>query len=214
MATKKQTETAEAKGSIGLKPINRKIYRIRIIGRSPLIQHSWSEKAKKEMRDKHGGKKTKTRDKRDPEQEGKDAAYYTADGKYGIPAMAIKSAMVTAAHKDIGLEKTLVKKALFIYPSVPNLILPMECDEPEIREDNVRVGQGSADLRYRPYFYKWSLEMAWEIDADLLQLADFLTLMDRAGFGVGIGEWRPEKGGENGRFEIDRSFPITEEGIE
>lgn len=201
----------KAKGSVDLKPIKRKIFTVRIVGKSPLIQHAWSEKAKGMMRDKHAGKKSKNRDVRDPEQEGKEAAYYTEDGKYGVPAMAIKAAIIAAAHKDIGIEKTLVKKALFIYPSAPNPIIEMECDEPEIREDNVRVGKGSADLRYRPYFDKWAVEMSWEVDVELLQMKDFMTLVDRAGFGVGIGEWRPEKGGEFGRFAIDPSFPITEE---
>jgi len=193
---------------IGLKGINRQVYSVRIVGKSPLIQHAWAEKSKQMMRDKHAGKKTKDRSTRDPEQEGKDAAYYTEDGKYAIPALAIKAAMITAAHKDIGLEKTLVKKALFVYPSAVNPMLEMECDEPVIHEDNVRVGQGSADLRYRPYFDKWAVTMSWEIDGDLLRAEDFLTLLDRAGFGVGIGEWRPEKGGEYGRFEVDRSHPM------
>lgn len=201
---------AKQKTEVSIKPIRRKIIQCRIIGVSPLIQHNWAEKAKQMMRDKHAGKKSKNREKRDPEQEGKDAAYYTKDGGFGVPAMAIKSAMISAAHKDIGLDKTLVRKALFIHPSTPNAIISMESDEPVIVEDNVRVGAGSADLRYRPYFDKWAVTMEWEIDAELLQTADLMTLIDRAGFGIGIGERRPEKGGEFGRFRIDPDFPITE----
>jgi len=34
------------------------------------------------------------------------------------------------------------------------------------------------------------------------------TLIDRAGLSVGIGEWRPEKGGEYGRFKIDDTVPV------
>lgn len=201
---------AKQKTEVSIKPIRRKIIQCRIVGVSPLVQHKWAEKAMRMMRDKHAGKKSKNREKRDPEQEGKDAAYYTEDGGFGVPAMAIKSAMISAAHKDIGLDKTLVRKSLFIYPSTPNAIIPMETDEPVIVEDNVRVGAGSADLRYRPYFYKWAVTMEWEIDAELLQTADLMTLIDRAGFGIGIGERRPEKGGEFGRFRIDPDFPITE----
>lgn len=206
MAKKTNDETTKAT----LPPIRRKVYTVRIIGKSPLISHAWAEKAKQMMRDKHAGKKSKNRDVRDPEQEGKEAAYYTKDGDYGFPALAIKAAMITAAHKDIGLEKTLVKKALFIHPPAANPILKLEGPEPEIREDNVRVGQGSADLRYRPYFDEWAITMSWEVDADLLTLQDFITLLDRAGFGVGVGEWRPEKGGEYGRFELDQKFGVQE----
>ena len=163
------------------------------------------------MREKHAGKKTKKRDVRDPEQEANDAMYRTADGTPGVPGMAIKKAIIAAAHKDIGCEKTLVRKALFLVCDDPGLILPLvDFDDPEFKEDVVRVGAGATDLRYRPYFHRWAVVMTWEIDAELLQVGDLVNLIDRAGFGVGICEWRPEKNGEHGRFKVDQSFPIDE----
>lgn len=202
-ATKKEVQT--------LAPIKRMLVTFRIKSISPMIQHAWSDKAKKEMRDRKAGKKTKTREACNPEQEGKDATYYTEDGGYGIKLESLKSAIISAAHKDIGIEKTLVRKALFIRCKDRNGILKIECDDPEIVEDHVRVGAGNADLRYRPYFYTWSVEVTCELDAELLQTRDLLTLVDRAGFGVGIGEKRPEKGGEYGRFTIDTAFPVEEQ---
>jgi len=200
-------------GQAKLKPIKKARVHMRIVGTSPLIQHAWDEKAKQMMRDKHAGKKSKNRDVRDPQGEGERAAYYTEDGKYGIPAMALKSAVISAAHKDIGVEKTLVRKALFLEVKDRNAVLPMDCDEPEIREDCVRVGMGSTDLRYRPYFYRWSAGVTWELDRELLTVNELINLVNRAGFGVGIGEWRPEKGGDYGRFEVDTTEPVTEEEI-
>lgn len=201
------TDTSEGT-TIKLAPIKKMSVTMRINGLSPLIQHKWAEKALQMMRDKHAGKKTKNRDVRDPEAEGKAAMYTTEDGQPGVPAMAIKSSIIAAAHKDIGIEKTLVRKAAFLVCKDAGLVLPMDCDEPEIKEDPVRVGMGSTDLRYRPYFYRWAVDLTWEIDGELLQVDDLLNLIDRAGFGVGIGEWRPEKGGEFGRFEVDRSVPV------
>jgi hypothetical protein len=199
----------EERDPVKLAPIKKQRVQMRIVGISPLIQHQWGEKALEMMRDKHAGKKTKTRDVRDPQAEGMAAMYTTDEGLPGVPAMAIKTAIITAAHKDIGIEKTLVRKALFIVTTDSKRILPMDCDAPEIKEDTVRVGQGSADLRYRPYFHRWAVDVTWEIDAELLQINDLLNLIDRAGFGVGVGEWRPEKGGEYGRFQVDRSVPVT-----
>ena len=57
---------AEAKKAIILQPITIDTVSLRIVGTSPIVQHKWSEKAKKMLRDKHAGVKTKTRDKRDP----------------------------------------------------------------------------------------------------------------------------------------------------
>jgi hypothetical protein len=207
------TGSGNGSGAVSLPPIKRCLVALRIRGISPLIQHQWSEKALREIREKHAGKKTKNRDVRNPEEEGRNAAYRTDDGKYGVPALAIKSSMIGAAHKDIGIEKTLVKKALFIICEDSKKVLSMDCDEPVITEDPVRVGSGSTDLRYRPYYHRWTVDVQFEIDKELLQVKDLVNLIDRAGFGVGIGEWRPEKGGEYGRFEVDRSVPVEEKDV-
>jgi len=196
--------------AISLKPIARAKMTFGIRGTSPIIMHQWSEKAKAMMRDKQqAGKKTRERELRKPAEEAMAATYRTEDGDVGIPAMAFKSAILTAAHKDIGIEKTLVRKALFLICKDPGLVLAFtECDEPIVREDMVRVGMGAADLRYRPEFRNWKCVVELEIDAELLQDADVLALVGRAGFGVGLCEWRPEKGGEFGRFEIDPDVPV------
>lgn len=203
-----------------LPSMKRSYVTVRIVGVSPLVQHQWGEKAKEMMRQKQQeGKKTKNRDLRDPEQEGKDAGYYTEDGKPGVLAVAIKAACIEAAHVDLGIPRALVRKSLFIFPMGRDVVLPLETKsgqgklKSEIKEDMVRVGQGSADLRYRPYFFDWAVTTKWEIDSDLLKEEDLLKLLDRAGFGVGIHEWRPEKGGEMGRFKVDVDFPMVVETV-
>ena len=210
MATKKAVSNGSPSTDVGLKlkPIQKMRVKIRIRGISPLIQHQWNEKAKQMMRDKHAGKKSKNRDVRDPVAEFESAMYRTEGGEYGVPAMAIKASIINAAHKDIGIEKTLVRKSLFLICKDKGMVIPMDCDEPEMKEDTVRVGMGSTDLRYRPYFYKWAVDTEWEIDSQLLQVGDLVNLINRAGFGVGICEWRPENGGEFGRFEVDTLTPV------
>ena len=216
LRTDRKAETAEQSHMdvVKVRPIRKIRVRLQIKGTSPLIQHQWSQKAKEMIRSKQAGKKTKDREVRDPQREGEEAAYRTADGKYGIPVAALKAAIVEAAHKDIGFEKTLVKKAVFILCEDPNAILEMECEQPTVKEDAVRVGGGSADLRYRPYFSPgWTVEATFEIDAELLTTSDLVALLDRAGFGVGLCEMRPEKGGDKGRFQVDSSFPIQERAV-
>lgn len=200
------------KQELKLPPLQRQRMTVRIKGTSPLIQHAWAQKSINQIREKQAGKKTKDRSARDPDAEGRAAAYYTSEGKHGIPATSLKNAMATAAHKDLGIPQTLVKKALFIECHDVSNVLEMDCDEPVIKEDVVRVGSGKTkgtDLRYRPYFQEWSCEVTFTIDKELLQPNDVLSLIERAGFGVGICEWRPEKGGEFGRFQVDTSQEIV-----
>ncbi len=206
MAKKKET-------AITLSPIKRKHVTLTIVGfGGPLVTHRWSEKSKQMMRDKQQtGKKTKERDLRDPEKEAAEACYMTDDGKYGLYVIAVKNAIIAAAHNDLGIPKTLVCKSLFIVCDDSHKVVPFNSQKKyEIGEDMVRVGQGSADLRYRPYFAEWSATITLEIDEGLLQVKDLITLIDWAGSRVGIGEMRPEKGGEYGRFKIDLNKKIIE----
>lgn len=197
-----------SKEKLSLKPISKVFMHFTIKGTSPLITHKWSEKAKAQMRDKHGGKKTKNRDIRVPQEEFEAAIYRTKDGQQGIPGMALKTAIIDAAHKDLGIEKTLVRKALFLVTDDPEKVLPLTAGDPVMREDAVGVGMNGTDLRYRPMWEEWSVDVVFEIDSELLTAEDVVTLVNRAGFGVGICEWRPEKNGEFGRFEIDQTKPF------
>ena len=195
--------------AITLKPIKQERINFTIRSTASMIQHQWSEKAKKMIRDKKAGKKRGAqRDVCEPEQEFKDATYLTQDGEYGIPAMAFKASLISAAHKDIGIEKTLVRKSIFVLCDDAGGILPIECDDPVMREDYVRVGTGGADLRYRPEFKEWSCRISVLVDTDNLPVDAMINLVNRAGFGVGICEMRPEKGKDFGRFEVDQAESV------
>jgi len=198
--------------SLQLKPIVPKTISFWIVGTSPLIQHAWAEKGLRQMRMTAAERKKQPKVARDPEREAADALYVTNDGKPGLSMLAFKASLISAAHKDLGVEKTLVRKSLFLPAAAYSngLIAPLHADEHSIREDIVRVGAGQTDLRYRPEFAHWRVNVIVEIDSDLLNEQDVINLVNRAGFSVGIGEWRPEKGGEYGRFAFDVSQPMVE----
>ena len=196
--------------NLKLKPIKKQRVTLTIKSTSPMIQHNWDEKAARMMLERKQGRKTKDREDCDPEAEFKAAMYLTADGKHAIPGMALKSAIISAAHKDVGIEKTWVRKALFLV-CAPDMMIPIQCDPPRMRQDHVKVGMSSADLRFRPEFATWSADVTFEIDAELLRVEDLLNLIDRAGVGTGIGDWRPEKDGEHGRFCVDQDRPVRVE---
>ena len=136
--------------AITLKPIVPKTIAFWIKGTSPLIQHAWSEKALHMMRMTAAERKKQPKVSHNPEEEAFAAMYKTADGQPGFPMLAFKSSLIGAAHKDLGIEKTIVRKALFLPPGAydAGLIAPLEASDPEIREDLVRVGMGATDLRY------------------------------------------------------------------
>ena len=67
-----------------------------LVSDSPLISHKWSEKSKKEIRDKQQKKAKTAKDIRNPEAEFKDSLYHIEGGGYGFPAVAFKAAAVNA----------------------------------------------------------------------------------------------------------------------
>lgn len=193
---------------ITLQPMRLVYVTLRLIGMGgPMIQHQWDEKAKTMLRDKLvQGIKTRERGLRKPEEEAEAAAYKTEDGRYGILMKALKSAIISVAHKNQGIEKTLVRKALF-YLGGHNAVAPFENNlQYEIGEDMVRVGNGATDMRWRPYFGEWSALVTFQVDRALLHVQDFVQLVELAGSRTGLCEMRPEKGGDCGRFRVDLDY--------
>lgn len=78
-----------------------------------------------------------------------------------------------------------------------------ENDNIQMRQDMVTVGMGSADIRFRGQIEEWEAELIIEYDEDILSKEQILNLLQRAGFSQGLGEWRPERSGDYGTFEVE-----------
>lgn len=72
-----------------------------------------------------------------------------------------------------------------------------------MRQDMVRVGMGTADVRFRGEFTAWATTLSVTYNAKSLSPEQIVNLFNLAGFGVGVGEWRPEKDGSYGRFHVE-----------
>ena len=172
---------------------------LEIIGDSSLIVHRWSEKAKKEMLDKQMKKAKGPKTAKDPEKDYQGAFYFMPDGTTpALPALMFKLAAVSAAIRFAdGMKGTEVRGMFHVIGE----LLPIE-GEPNMREDMVHIAMGTADIRYRPEFKKWRVKLPIRYNADAISLEQIINLLNLAGFGVGVGEWRPEKDGIYGMFHV------------
>ena len=175
-----------------------KTLNVKIIGDSPLICHRWSDKAKKMMLDKHMGKASPGKEHKSPEADFMSSLYPMGNGKYGFPSIAFKCAAVDAC-TSLGkaLTKVAVRQAFHIQGELVEIK-----GTPTMREDMVRVGMGTADIRYRAEFREWSCVLTIRYNARALSAEQITNLVETAGFAVGVGEWRPEKNGQNGLFHV------------
>lgn len=168
-----------------------------LVGDSPLICHAWSEKAKRQMLDKQMKKANKGKEAKDPEADFEASLYPLPGGGYGFPSVAFKSAAVSAARFVDGARMTELRGALH----VEGEFVPIE-GEPTMRQDMVRVGMGTADIRFRGEFRSWRATLPVRFNAVAISVEQILNLFNVAGFGVGVGEWRPEKDGSFGMFHV------------
>jgi hypothetical protein len=171
--------------------------KLRLVGTSALIVHKWSEKAKKQMLDKQMKVATQGKAAKDPEQDYRESLYIRPDGSYGFPSVAFKAAAVRAG-TYCDMKMVFLRGAFHVEGD-----LVLIEGEPEPREDMVRVGQGTADIRYRPMFPKWATELDITFNNRALSAEQIVNLFEIAGFAVGVGEWRPEKDGQFGRFAVE-----------
>jgi len=182
--------------SVGIKNID---LVLRGMPGSPLVMHAFSEKVKKEIRDKQQKKARKTKEERNPALEAEEAKYKNEKGHECVPIAAVKKSIINAATAFDDLTKVGLRQALFVNPSDgPGQFVPIETHDgnPAIgamREDAVTIGISTRGLAYRPEYKEWQIRINVEFNSRLVSEEQLLALIDQAGWGVGIGEGRPEK---------------------
>ena len=191
-----EVSLAPPKIKVELPELDLQTMQIRLHDTSPLIVHKWSEKAKQQMLDKQTKRASTGKGAKDPEQDYLDSLYRDDEGNYVFPAIAFKSAAVRAGtYAD--MKMTFLRGAFHVIGEWVRID-----GEPRPRQDMVRVGMGTADIRYRGEFPEWGTLLRVAHNARAISPGEILNLFRIAGFSVGVGEWRPERDGSYGRFEV------------
>jgi hypothetical protein len=172
------------------------------------VQLAFGKKAREMMREKQAAGSTaakgKKRAAKDFEANFKEAQHRATKGWCGIPASALRNALVDAC-RIVNYHKTIAKKAIFIeadgFDAVEGTpLVRLYADskgklmdaKPKHVEHTVRNATGVADIRVRAMFESWQAKVRVRFDADLFTPADVANLMLRAGLQVGIGEGRAD----------------------
>ncbi len=183
--------------------------RVRLVGTAPLMQARFSAKSMQAMMAKHAMGETEGRAKKIPkaarnfDQDFKDAMHISTDGWAGVPAAAIRNACIAAIRMVPDLKMTHAKMSLFVVADgndevdgapLVKLIAP----KPERVDMATRNATGVADIRVRPMWRKWHIDVTVRFDADQFDETSVVNLLLRAGEQCGIGEGRPFSKSSNG----------------
>lgn len=186
-------------GAIGISipKIDIRQMEITLIGDSPLICNAWSSKAIEMMLAKQMKRAKSAKEAKDPTKDYESSLYKIGPDTYGFPSVAFKSAAVGACRFSDGIKMTEARGAFHVVGEFVTIE-----GTPSPRQDMVRVGMGTADIRFRGEFKIWRAVLPVAYNAAALSVEQITNLFNIAGFGVGVGEWRPERNGSYGRFHV------------
>lgn len=221
MAATKKIETVE------IKPIEMNTVEVTLIGDTPLIMHAWSEKAKRMMLEAQQGKaKGKKKEVKNPVDDFIQSMYWL-DGmpdtagkneedceelftqaiqngaRFGFPVTAFKQAAISAAYRMGWTKDKMSLRGVFFIESDFGDMAEIVSDTPEMREDMVKIGMGTADIRYRGEFKNWrtTFRIKYNVNGQY-SLENILNILNAGGMVCGVGEWRPERDGQFGMFHV------------
>lgn len=180
-----------------IEPLDFRVAQFRLRGTSPLVINRFSAKAIQQMMETQAaGGAAKARKRRDPKDfEGlyEDAKHVSIEGWEGIHAAAFRCALISAC-RSCGVVMTRMKQAVFVrhqgLDRVDSCPLVRIHGEAERNISPTRNATGVIDLRSRPMYRDWAVDLELEYDGGMIDLSSVANLLVRAGRQVGVGEGR------------------------
>ena len=173
------------------------IVNVKIEGTSPLLMHRFSQEGQP-------AKKAVKKDEKRVTDNVKAYLYRRPDGTIYQPSTHIICTMKKAgARFQIPGQGKLTYKNLIgsgvviVDPDdIEHINQDWETDIRSVIINRARI------MRSRPCFKEWALQFALDIDEEELDSDVLKEILEHAGKRVGIGDFRPEKGGSFGRFHV------------
>ena len=210
MIKTKTVSSKESKASspalVTITPPNFKHIKFTLEGTAPLLQNKFSTvKAKTMMATMAAGstsKKGAKREARDFDADFIGAQHISTEGWVGVPASSIRTACIDVC-RMAGFKMTHAKMSLFVLADGTDAtdgqpLVRLVAKDPEKTAMPVRNSTGVTDIRVRPMWREWKLNVVIRFDADQFTFTDVANLISRAGEQCGLGEGRPFSKNSNG----------------
>ena len=203
----KSKETAAATITpVTITPPNFKHVQFTLEGTAPFLQNKFSTVKAEQMMEKMAAgstsKKGAKREARDFEADFIAAQHISTEGWVGIPTSSIRTACIDVC-RMAGFKMTHAKMSLFVIADGTDAtdgqpLVKLIAAAPEKTMLPVRNSTGVTDIRVRPMWRQWKLNVTIRFDADQFTFADVANLISRAGEQCGLGEGRPFSKNSNG----------------
>lgn len=180
--------------------------RCHLLGTSPMIMHRFSSKAVRELllpSPKKNAAEKATTLKHDPVTEFRETIYRNRDPRtpaaIHVPTNAFSQALANVALDMPGATKSQLIRLTSVVDShidlfgLPRLYMAM------VRQSGI---ERTPDVRTRAIFPRWACSLTVQYVASLLKENQIANLLANSGIIIGIGDWRSQKGGNNGSFKL------------
>lgn len=205
---KLNVEKSEVVESVTIAPLRFGQIVLKLTGTAPFVQNKFSFKALKKIQEtQEAGKSSgsrRNRTARNFEDDYANAQYRFPDGSNGIHAGAFRKAAISAC-RLADFKMTLAKLSIFIeadgYDKDDGTPLVKLHGTPDPWDKcilPVRNQSGVMDLRCRPMWRDWHVNLRVRWDLDQFKTADIVNLFNRAGQQCGVGEGRPNSSDSDG----------------
>jgi hypothetical protein len=144
------------------------------------------------------------------EKEAYKKLYVDEEGKLYQPSTHIEMALINASKKIRikGQGKATYSKLFGSMVSIPDMAIPHEIQEWDFHKILVVIPSTKGRvMRYRPMLKEWKLRFEIEFEEEIPPEV-VKECLEIAGKYVGIGDWRPEKKGKFGKFQVTLFQPL------
>ena len=205
--------------TVKLPEVDFKLLTVKLTGETPLVTCPFSIKQMQKIEDKQQGKaKTQKHEIRNPWEDFICALYWLTPpplefseeafnsaiengARFGFHVGGVKNSAIMAAYRRGLVKNAVTARGLFqIIDTEQDFLYKKTCVEiisdapPKMRKDCLSTFSSGADMRYRPQFDNWSIEINVKYDAGTVSPEQLLMWFQLGGFACGLGENRQEKG--------------------
>jgi hypothetical protein len=189
--------------TIKVQGIQEEIINVDIEGITPILFHAFPQEILEVLSPKSGKAKIPV-----TEAEHLDRCMYWMDPQkktFGFPADGFKKAMVRAGTMLEQSKKMAESRGMFFVQGKRDIHYGFECVEIqgqyEVRRDFGRNGTKGICI-VRPSAWPWKATVQIKYISTITGPEILISMLNFAGYGVGVGAWRPEKNGDKGRFRV------------
>ena len=133
--------------------------------------------------------------------------------KFGFQVGGIRESALNGALRAGKIPNLVSGRAyFFIENAVTDTLYGMPVVEilyknpPIMRKDCLDTYNSGASMTYRSMFMDWSIKLDVSYLSELINIETIMYWFELGGFGVGLGEYRNEKGGSWGSYRISRTL--------